>query len=321
MEGRTLGKTGQERAAVPRSWPKRFTVWCERHRGWRWPRLSKRVLRGAKALWSLSLLLAGGWLLSSLAGSSERQKAWSAALHLGLPLVILLALPAVGLFLKTLGWRALLPADARPSLPKAYAVFVAAQGVNELGFSVLGEPLKIMALPTHARAAAVKAVVADNLAALAALFAVIATLARLGVAALPLLALSGIILRRVQGERWSGLLAAFVAHYLGKLWLVVEIGLGLHFLGEPALMAAGQLALAWLGAAAVGAAVPGQLGVVEAALLHAGSALGIASSSLITLALIRRVRSLVWVLIGLGLAACITRPKSNQESHVSTAVA
>jgi hypothetical protein len=201
---------------------------------------------------------------------------------------------------------------------RAYAAFIAAQGINELGFSVLGEPLKVMVLPAGARSAGVRAVVADNLAALAALFAVIATLAQLGVAAAPLLALSIIILRRVQDERWSGLLAAFLAHYLGKLWLVVEIGLGLHFLGEPVLGASAQLALAWLGAAALGAPVPGQLGVVEAALLHAGATLGIASTSLVTLALIRRLRSLLWTLIGLGLAARIVRPRAAKKEGEST---
>ncbi|HYJ09864.1 MAG TPA: hypothetical protein VEX18_12670 [Polyangiaceae bacterium] len=284
-------------------------------------RPSALVRRGLKVAWSLLLLGGGGFLLLSLATAEEWRAAWAAGLGVGAPVLVLLALPAVSHFIKMLGWRALLPREHRPPLSRAYAAFVAAQGVNELGFSVLGEPLKVMVLSAEGRAAGVKAVVTDNLAALAALFAVIATLAQLGVAALPVLALSLIILRRMQSERLSGVLTAFLAHYLGKMWLLVELGLGLHFLGQPSLVATGQLALACLGAAAVGAPVPGQLGVVEAALLHAGGMLGIATSSLVTLALIRRLRSLLWIAIGFALAIRITRHKTGEEQHVSTALA
>lgn len=298
-----------------------FTVWCVRHSDVRQWRPSAQVIRWLKVAWSLLLLGGGGFLLLSLATAREWRAAWAAGLEVGSPVLLLLALPAVSHFVKMLGWRALLPREHRPPLPRAYAAFVAAQGVNELGFSVLGEPLKVMVLSAQGRAAGVKAVVADNLAALAALFAVIATLARLGVAALPVLALSLIILRRVQSDRWSGVLTAFLAHYVGKMWLVVELGLGLHFLGQPPLAATGRLALACLGAAAVGAPVPGQLGVVEAALLHAGGVLGIATSSLVTLALIRRLRSLLWIAIGFALATRIARHDTGKEHDVSTALA
>ena len=292
---------------MPSEIARSFTVWRERHTGARswWP--TPRAWRWLRALWSLLLLAAGAWLLSSVARAAEWRRAWSEGLSLGAPLLLLLALPAVSHFVKMLGWRALIPAPLRPPLPLAYAVFVAAQGVNELGFTVLGEPLKVMVLPPGERAAGVRAVVADNLAALAALFAVMATLARLGLWAAPLLLVAVVVLSRVRQQRWPGLLAAFVAHFLGKLWLVVEIGLGLYFLGQPVLHVAAPLGLAWLGAAAVGAPVPGQLGVVEAALLHAGAALGVAAPSLITLALIRRLRGLVWLLIGLVLAARIVK--------------
>ena len=159
------------------------------------------------------------------------------------------------------------------------------------------------------------------MAALAALFAVIGTLARLGMGALPLLLLALLLLERAKEQSWSRLLAAFVAHYLGKLWLVVEIGLGLHFLGESAWPVAGQLSLAWLAAAALGAPVPGQLGVVEAALTHTGRVLGIAAPSLLALALIRRLRSLLWLLVGLLLAARILHRNSERGANVSTTVA
>jgi hypothetical protein len=254
-------------------------------------------------VWALLLLLVGAFLLSRLAQLGEWRRAWSTSVSLGAPLALLLALPAVSNFVKMLGWRGLIPREHRPPLLRAYAAFIGAQGINELGFAVLGEPVKVLVLPGEARAAGARAVIADNLAALAALFAVIATLARLGIAAVPLLLLLFIVLRRVREQSWSALLAAFLAHYVGKLWLVVEIGLGLYFLGEPAFRHAGQLGLAWLGAAAVGAPVPGQLGVVEAALVHAGGVLGVSAPSLVALALIRRLRSLLWLLLGLLLAA------------------
>ena len=138
-----------------------FTVWWQRHSRW----LSSRWLRGA---WLLVLLLGGAFLLSRLAGGAEWRRAWSTGLSLGPSLLVLLALPGGSHFIKMLGWRALLPRHARPSLARSYATFVAAQGVNELGFSVMGEPLKVLVLAPADRAAGIKAAVADNLAALAA---------------------------------------------------------------------------------------------------------------------------------------------------------
>lgn len=284
-----------------------------------------------RVTWSLLLFGLGGVLLARLTTLADLKQAWSRSLGLGLPLLLLLALPAVSHFVKMLGWRSLLPAQVRPPLTTAYATFIAAQGVNELGFSVLGEPLKIWVLPRDARATGLRAVLADNLAALAALFAVIASLSRLGAGVgspglragigLSCVALVVLVLWRARREGWSGLLSAFVAHYCGKLWLVVELGLGLYFLGQPALAQAPTLALAWLGAAAIGAPVPGQLGVVEAALVKTGTSLGLALSSLLSLALVRRVRSLVWVVVGLLLAARIISKKTEGERHVSTAIA
>jgi hypothetical protein len=243
--------------------------------------------------------------------------------ELGSPVLLLLALPAVGHFVKMLGWRNLLPRSQRPGLGRAYATFVAAQAVNELGFSVLGEPLKVMVAPRAARGAAWQAVLSDNLAALVALVAVMLTLLVGGSTVVPLLFVVGMLLwlllrERERERRW---LFAFGAHYLGKLWLVVEIALGLHFLGEASLAPATSISLAWLGAAAVGAAVPGQLGVVEAALMQSGTVLGVAASSLLALALIRRVRGLVWLFLGLLLAARIVHRDRQGDSNVSTAIA
>ncbi len=306
---------------MPSGLAQTFTVWCERHTGVRLAAHSPRAWRTLRVVWSLLLAGAAILLLFRVAGAAEWRRGLATGLELGAPLLVLLALPAVSNFVKMLGWRALLPARARPALHWAYAAFVAAQGVNELGFSVLGEPIKVLVLPPAERAAGVRAVVADNLAAFAALLVVAATLAQSGLWAIPLVVVACVVLFLARRSSWSGLLIAFTAHYLGKLWLVVELGLGLHVLGQPVLGVVGKLALAWMGASALGAPVPGQLGVVEAALVQTGVALGIALPSLLALALIRRLRSVLWVVLGLLLAACIAYRKPGELSHVSIAPA
>lgn len=294
-----------------------FTLWSTRHTRWL---LSPRLRAAARALWAAALFAVGLLLLRRLSSLGDWREAWSKSVEMGAPLLLLLALPAVGLFLKMLGWRNLLPPSGRPSVGCAYATFVAAQAVNELGFSVLGEPLKVMALPRRARRDAVRAVVTDNLAALAALAAVLGSLLIWGLAAVPFVVAVLVLLMPLVPERERRWLFAFGAHYLGKLWLIVEIAIGLHFLGESSLAPATSISLSWLGAAAVGAAVPGQLGVVEAALLQSGSALGIAASSLLALALIRRGRALLWLLLGLLLAARIVHRHRRGDWDVSTAL-
>ena len=87
------------------------------------------------------------------------------------------------------------------------------------------------------------------------------------------------------------------------------------------LIAFTDLAFAWSTAAALGAAVPGQLGVVEAALVHSGSALGLALPSLLALALIRRLRALCWLVLGLLLAIRILKRNHHEVSDVSIATA
>jgi len=294
-------------------------VWFRRHT---WP-VAKRPARAPfwRIAGSLALLALSSWVLVRLSSIADLKRALAESRAVGPSLLLLLAMPAVRHFVKTLGWRSLLPPASRPPLTAAYVTFVAAQGMNEIGFSVMGEPLKVWALPPEARAGAVRAVLADNLAALAALLAVIAALARLGWVTLPCVGIALLVLWRGRREGWSSLLFAFLAHCLGKLWLVVEIALGLHFLGQPALNAAPTLALAWLGAAAVGAPVPGQLGVVEAALVHTGTSLGIATSSLLALGLVRRVRSLLWIVLGLVFAARIINRTPEGTRHASTAAA
>lgn len=295
-----------------------FTLWSRRHTGATgWPR-ARTV---ARVLWAGALFVGGVLLMRRLSTFGDWRAAWSKSRELGCSALLLLALPAVGHFVKMLGWRNLLPPRERPSLERGFATFVAAQAVNELGFSVLGEPLKVTVASREARGDAWRAVIADNLAALAALVAVVVTLLVGAFDVMPLLLGTLLVFYLLLGERERRLLLAFGAHYLGKLWLVVEIALGLRLLGEASLAPAGSISLAWLGAAAVGAPVPGQLGVVEAALVQSGTALGVATSSLLALALIRRVRGLLWLFLGLLLAPRIVHRQRRGDSDASTTLA
>jgi len=292
-----------------------FTLLFERHTDAGLIPARRHARRLMRALWAAGVFAVGLLLLRRLSTLGDWKEAWDRSRALGPALLLLLAMPAVGHFVKMLGWRNLLPRAARPSLAHAYGAFVAAQAVNELGFSVLGEPLKILVLPGRARAAGLRAVLADNLTALAALVAVVISLAIGRTVVAPYVLGAVVLLARLGREPYRRLLSAFAAHYAGKSWLVAELALGLHLLGEASLAPAVPLSLAWLGAAAVGAPVPAQLGVVEAALVHSGTALGLSASTLLSLALIRRVRGVVWLVLGLLLAARLAPhlPKGNSD--------
>jgi hypothetical protein len=308
---------------VVSGWLSAFTVWWTHHTSGVRRHTSKRVRWWLRASWWLLLIVGGAGACFRVAGAEQWRNAWANAAQLGAPLGVLFLLPAVSLFVKSLGWRSLLPARLRPGLARSYATFVAAQGMNELGFSLLGEPLKVLVLPRPGRAVGVGVVAADNALAFAALLSVIATftLSTQPVALLMAGLLGFAVFLMGQACSWvPRYVAAFSAHYVGKLWLGVELGLGLYWLREPALAAVAPLSLAWTTAATLGAPVPGQLGVVETALVHSGSALGITASSLLALALIRRLRALLWMIVGLLLAARLTNRTATEVTDASTPV-
>lgn len=279
--------------------------------------------RWLRVIWSGMLLVGGTLLCLRVARPEQWRGAWTVASRLGAPLWLLLLLPFVSLFIKSLGWRALLPARSRPSVARCFSTFLAAQGVNELGFSILGEPLKVLVLPGDARSVGAAAVAADNAVAFAALLSVSATLAvcrePVTLLALGLLGFSIFVVGQVS-PWFPRHLIGFSAHFVGKLWLALELGLGLYFLGEPALAAVIPLSFAWNAAAALGAPVPGQIGVVETALLRSGAAVGIAATSLLTLALVRRVRALLWMVLGLFLAARLINRTHQEVKDASPSV-
>lgn len=260
--------------------------------------------------------LVGLWLCVRFFGALDWRAAAHDIRHVGIGAGLLILAPVVGNFVHMLGWRALLPGPVRPRLGRSLAIFLAAQAGNEVGLGVLGESLKVSELPSEHRAVALRAVLLDNLSSLAALFAVVLSIAAfLGSIATPhasqrlvlfgLLSALGVAtvvgvalwLRRSHGSA-RGLLFSFGAHYVGKIWIVAEFALVLALLGAVTLRSSALLGLVSTLASAAGAAIPGQLGVLEAALKGSASSCGLAACTLVTVALLRRARSVAWVVLG-----------------------
>jgi hypothetical protein len=284
----------------------RFTLWFR----------SNSAVRRTRQVFPFVASACGLWLCFRFCSGLDWRAVWHDLRHAGIGVALLLLAPIVGNFVHMLGWRGLLPAPARPSLGRSLAVFLAAQAGNELGLGVLGESLKVSELPRQHRAVAWRAVLLDNLTALLALLAVVlsmvvflgsatpepvwsrpfafAVLAALGAASLVSLAVWA---NNANGSSGSVLLA-FLAHYLGKLWIVAEFALVLGLLGSATLRSSAVLGLVSTLASALGAAIPGQLGVLEAALKGSAATCGIGACTLVSVALLRRLRSLLWVLLG-----------------------
>jgi hypothetical protein len=247
--------------------------------------------------------------------------------------IAILIAPLGGMVLHCWGWLSLMPASARPSPRAGLAAYIAAQAGDELGAGIGGEPMKALVMPAHRRARAAATVALDNAAQLMALglfllaaaFVVcrssVLALAGLGLAAAGLtlpLALPGLLQRATRGSRHARIrrlarvgrqaglalrtrprrmLASVALHLLGKSWIIPEMALALFLLRAPAGLAL-ALGPAAVGAAVLGAFIPGQVGAVEAALAATGTALGMDLSTIMALALLRRIRGAVW--IGLG---------------------
>jgi hypothetical protein len=106
-----------------------------------------------------------------------------------------------------------------------------------------------------------------------------------------------VICREMVAARPRDVVAATLLHYLGKLWIIAEFALLLGLIGKDARASAVFGVLSAAGSA-VGAPVPGQLGIVESAILQAAALTGVAVSTALAMALIRRVRGWFWVLVG-----------------------
>ena len=272
-------------------------------------------LRGSlRPLLSVLASLLGGWLCLRFV----RQLDWTCVVrdvrHAGAGAALLVLTPAIGNFVHMLGWRGLLPAAARPRLGRAFAIFLTAQAGNEVGSGVLGESFKISLFPSDQRAAAVRAVVLDNLTALVALFAVVLSIgSALGghiierVMPLPVAfgALGGAVLggailakRAVAANSMRHVWGAFLAHYLGKLWIVADFALWLWLVAQASWHSSALLGLVGTVASVLGAPIPGQLGVMEAALGGSAAWAGVGASTLLSVAVLRRARGLLWIALG-----------------------
>ena len=258
--------------------------------------------------------------------------------HAGPWVLLVLLAPIVGIFLHMLGWRALLDRNMRPTLWRAFRIFVAAQAGNEIGASVLGETVKVVAFPRERRASAIRAVVWDNLIAFAALIVVL-----LVVTTLPIPALFGSASFRVcraivflglavGAALWiflSGkttacppipiVLFAFLAHLVGKLWIVAEFFLALALLATASWYSSALLGFASTLASCVGAPVPGQLGITECALVSCASIAHIHVSTVLSVAILRRARSFFWVILGAAFYVAIRLTTQSMRVHASPA--
>jgi hypothetical protein len=236
---------------------------------------------------------------------------------------VLVLAPVVGNFVHMLGWRRLLPVTARPGLARAFAIFLSAQAGNEVGSGVLGESLKVSLFPARQRAAALRAVVLDNLTALLALLALVLTIGSVlaqqlierfvplpvafGALGLTLLA-GAVVARRALAARDAlNVCWAFLAHLLGKLWIIADFALWLWLVAVPSWHSSALLGLVSTAASVLAAPIPGQLGVMEAALSGSAAWAGITVGTLLSIAALRRVRGLMWVALGGLLLFQLTR--------------
>lgn len=91
---------------------------------------------------------------------------------------------------------------------------------------------------------------------------------------------------------------AFLLHYVGKLWIFAEFSLLLGLFGTGSLKTAALFGVASAAGSAIGAPVPGQVGVVEAAILRAALLAGVGASTALSVALVRRLRGCFWIVLG-----------------------
>jgi hypothetical protein len=114
-------------------------------------------------------------------------------------------------------------------------------------------------------------------------------------------------------------LFAFLAHLVGKLWIVAEFFLALALLATASWYSSALLGFASTLASCVGAPVPGQLGITECALLSCASIAHIHVSTVLSVALLRRARSLLWVILGAAFYIAIRLTTQSMRAHASPA--
>lgn len=103
-------------------------------------------------------------------------------------------------------------------------------------------------------------------------------------------------------EHRQRLLASVAFHFAGKSWIIAEMALVLALLGQSDFSSVCWLGLGSSAASAAAVVVPGQIGAVEGTLMGVGIQIGMATDTIIVVALLRRFRWLVWIALGLLLA-------------------
>jgi hypothetical protein len=243
------------------------------------------------------------------------------------------------------GWLLLLPRSLRPRPAIAFAAYVASQAGDELGAGVAGEPLKALVFRPSVRSRTLVPLALDNGTFITATALCLAgaallpwgstslvsarTCAWLGAASLAAVLVAVILILVGPTRRMStgsgrvarlarllntartalllqpGLvLGSVLLHLAGRLWIIVEMALLLALLGlSPAL--APWLGAASLVAAVLGAAIPAQMGAVEAAVFAVCAALGVDAPTAMALVLLRRLRSGFWIALGLVLTRVV----------------
>ena len=243
------------------------------------------------------------------------------ALESVLPLILVLA--AVRFMLQAAGWRLAMPEAQRPRWRDVFAAVVAGEAAGYFAWGpVTREPMKAM-------------LVADRIPQRAALAAAVFERFVYTIAAAALI-VGGVAIAAVRfhfvGWFLIGLAATIAAAFAaGSYWRRVGGELGRHRSSLAAMMAlaAAQevsnlveayLVLAWLDATPTIAAIivleglsrlmngagqfiPGKLGVTEAATTALAEGLRLGGAHGLSLALARRVRSLAWGAIGIGVVA------------------
>ena len=305
---------------------------------------SSRLSRGTGWL-SGALLAAGVAALVVLLRRVGAEPVLRGIERVGPGFLLVIVAPIVGMALRCCGWLVLLPKSLRPRPAIAFAAYLASQAGDELGGGVAGEPLKALVFPPGVRSRTLVALALDNgtqLAATALLLAGAALLpwaspslisaricAWVGVASLAVV-LGAVLIILVSPLRRMGtgssraarfargldaarttllsqprlVLGSVLLHLAGKLWIVAEMALLLGLLGlSPAL--APWLGAASLVASVLGAAIPGQMGAVEAAVFAACTALGVDAPTAMALVLLRRLRSGFWIALGLLLTRMV----------------
>ena len=305
---------------------------------------SCKPFRGTRWL-SGTLLVAGVAALVVLLQRVGAESVLRSIERIGPGFVLVLLAPIVGTVLHCWGWLVLLPKSLRPRPALALAAYVASQAGNELGAGVAGEPLKALVFDPTVRGRTIVALALDNGTFIASTALCLAgaaflpwastspvgarTCAWAGATSLAIVLVAVLLILVAPLRRWdtdSGRLARFVRgldaaraallsqprlvlgsvllHLAGRLWIVAEMALMLVLLGLDPTLAP------WLGAASVvasvlGAAIPGQMGVVEAAVFAACAALGVDAPPAMALVLLRRLRGGLWIALGLLLTRTV----------------